>query len=110
MQDGLHTHILLDLVKSIVFCVQLLPRKHHELEGQIGRRKSTYPAPARLVPCIAADLLDVGGVDFHFFGRHNRKRHICNVENPITVILNVSDWKEKCDERYLSLGISWLIA
>jgi len=107
MQGGLHTRILLDLVKDIVFRVHFLPRKHHELEGQIGGRKPTCPALARLVPCIAADFLDVGGVDLHFFGRHGRKWHTCNVENPITLIRDVvSDWKEGYDDRYLSLGIA----
>ena len=86
MQDALHTRVLFHLVKDTVFCAHFLPRKHHELEGQIGRRKSTCPVPARLEPSIVAKFLDAGGVDLHFFGWHDRKRHICDVKNPITLI------------------------
>jgi hypothetical protein len=54
-------------------------------------KESTRPEPKRLVPSIVTGFLDVGGVDLHFFGRHSCKRHMSNVENPITLIHKVNE-------------------
>ena len=72
----------------------LCPRSTPEASRTGGTdwgRGSTCPVPTRFVPRKVANFINVAGVDLHFFGRYDRKRHIRNVKNPIALIREVSE-------------------